>query len=175
MDFRNSTPMNKKELWLRLNSYHFDHLVPANMWEHIQLKFTGANSSTKAFAYKIARKRGWNNAFALRALAEYKKFVYLGIISEFVVTPSRVIDQVWHQHLLFSKAYRSFCQDVIQYDFDHNPELMPLEDQTSTFSAQYLDTIELYKTEFGYAPPADIWGRPKYDEKEVLIPNININ
>ena len=164
--------MNKKELWLRLNDYHFNDLVPANMWEHIQSRFGGADASTKAFAHKIARKRSWNNAFALRAVSEYKKFVYLGIVSEFVVTPSMVIDQVWHQHLLFSKAYRSFCQDVIQYDFDHNPELVPMEDQTNTFSAQYMDTLELYKNEFGYAPPADIWSRPKFDKK-VLRENKN--
>ena len=27
----------------------------------------------------------------------------------FGVTPSKVIDQVWHEHILFSRAYRDFC------------------------------------------------------------------
>jgi hypothetical protein len=157
--------MNKKELWLRLRYYHFDHLVTANLLEFIQEKFGGTDASTKAFAHKLARKLGWSNAFATRAVEEYKKFVYLGVVSEFVVTPSEIIDQVWHQHLLFSKAYRSFCTDVIEYDFDHNPELVSVDEQTGTFNAQYLDTLKLYKKEFGVEPPHQIWSVPKFDEQ----------
>lgn len=160
--------MDKRKLWLRLKDYHFDHMVPASLWEQIQARFGARDASTKAFAYKVARKTGWSHAFALKAVHEYKKFVYLGVVSDFVVTPSQVIDQVWHQHILFSKAYRSFCQDVIRYDFDHNPELIAMDDQTGAFQAQYLDTLELYRTEFGVDPPADIWGAPKFDNRLVL-------
>lgn len=159
--------MDKRSLWLRLKNYNFDHLVPVGLWEQIQAKFGNGNASTKAFAAKLARKAGWSNTFALRAVHEYKKFVYLGVVSDFVVTPPQVIDQVWHQHILFSKAYRSFCHEVIQYDFDHHPELVTLEEQTGTFQAQYLDTLELYRNEFGIDPPADIWGIPKFDEKTI--------
>lgn len=157
--------MNKKELWLRLKNYQFEDVVAPNMWTHIQSKFGIKDASTQAFAHKLASKRSWSNAFAHLAIREYKKFIYLGIISDFVVTPSLVIDQVWHQHLLFSKAYRHFCQNVIQYDFDHNPELITIDDQTSTFSAQYMDTLKLYKTEFGYEPPPNFWNRPKFERK----------
>lgn len=160
--------MNKRELWLRLKNYHFDHMVPAGLWEQLQARFGARDTSTKAFAHKLARKLGWSNAFALKAVQEYKKFVYLGVVSDFVVTPPQVIDQVWHQHLLFSKAYRSFCHEVIHYDFDHNPELISLDEQTDTFHAQYIDTLELYRTEFGIDPPAAIWGAPKFDNQLVL-------
>lgn len=157
--------MNKKELWLRLKAYHFDHLVSPGLWEIIREKFGGADASTKAFAHKLATKLGWKNALALTAISEYKKFVYLGVVSDFVVTPSEVIDLVWHQHILFSKAYRSFCTDVINYDFDHTPELVSMYDQTGTFNAQYLDTLELYKKEFGIDAPSQVWGVPKFDEQ----------
>lgn len=155
--------MNKKELWLRLRHYHFDHLVPTSLWNHVRAQFGGPDASTRAFADKLARKLGWKTNFARRAVVEYKKFIYLGIVSDFVVTPSKVIDQVWHEHLLFSRAYRSFCDEVIEYPFDHNPELTPFEDQTATFRAQYADTLELYRTEFGSEPPGDIWYDPKFD------------
>lgn len=155
--------MNKKQLWLNLKAYHFDDLVPPQLWHHIQENFGGPNASTKAFASKIARKLKWPEKFALRAIAEYKKFVYLGIVGDFVVTPSKIIDQVWHEHLLFNKAYRLFCAEVIQYEFDHTPELIPLEDQTGTFNAQFSQTIQLYTIEFGMPPPFDIWGSPKFD------------
>lgn len=155
--------MNKKQLWLNLKDYHFEELVPPALWDNIKERFGGENASTKAFAGKIARKLGWSEKFSLKAVTEYKKFVYLGVISDFAVTPSRVIDKVWHEHLLFSKAYREFCTGVIQYNFDHNPELIPMDEQTAAFNEQYHSTLELYKREFGIEPPTAIWGIPKFD------------
>ncbi len=159
--------MTKKQLWLNLHHYHFDDLVPPNLWDQLTARFGKIDASTKAFANKLALKKGWNNAFALKATQEYKRFVDLGVVSDFVVTPSEVIDKVWHQHILFSRAYRHFCTNVIYYEFDHNPELINLTDQTGTFNAQYIDTMKLYKTEFGFYPPDAIWGKPKFDEKVV--------
>jgi hypothetical protein len=159
--------MNKRELWIRIKEYHFSHIVPPGIWEKIAEAFGGADASTKAFAGKIGRKHGWTNGFALKAIAEYKKFVFLGVISDFNVTPSKIIDVVWHEHLLFTKAYREFCATVIEYEFDHHPELMPMEDQTGRFNAQYLDTLELYESEFGVAPPEAIWSIPKFDLEKI--------
>jgi hypothetical protein len=161
--------MNKKELWLRLCNYHFDNIVPPSLWDNVVSKFGGANASAKAFAHKLAAKRGWKDSFALKAVSEYKKFIYLGVVSDFVVTPSEIIDKAWHQHILFSKAYRNFCSDVIEYEFDHTPELIPLLIQTGIYNAQYLDTLALYKKEFDMEPPADIWGTPKFDENAAPV------
>lgn len=159
--------MNKKELWLKLRAYHFDHLIPTNLWQHISSAFGGPDAFSKAFAAKIARKHGWNNTFALKAISEYKKFVYLGVVSDFHVTPSKIIDVVWHEHLLFTRAYRQFCDEVIGYQFDHHPELIPEADETGRYNAQYLDTIEFYISEFGFEPPTDVWGETKYDKEKL--------
>jgi hypothetical protein len=156
--------MTKKQLWTRLRNYHFDHLVETHLWDHIRAQFGGPDAFTKAFASKISRKLGWSQKFALKAIWEYKKFVYLGVVSDFSVTPPMVIDKVWHEHLLFSRGYREFCTEVIDYNFDHNPELLPADGQTATFNAQYEDTLELYKKEFAGDPPEEIWGKPKFDK-----------
>lgn len=121
------------------------------------------SSSSKAFAAKIARKHNWPGNFALKAVFEYKKFVYLGIVSDFVVTPSSIIDVVWHEHILFTKAYREFCDEIICHQFDHHPELLPFKEQTGQYSAQYIETLNLYSIEFGIAPPEDIWGMAKFE------------
>ena len=152
----------KKELWLRLKAYHFENLVPKHLWEDVLSAFKGTDPSTMAFAGKLARKLGWTRTQSLRAIEEYKKFVYLGIVSDFVVTPPKVIDQVWHEHLLFTRGYREFCRDVIQRDFDHHPELLPTTQQTILYEAQYDATLALYRVEFHVAPPGDIWGTPKF-------------
>lgn len=153
---------HKKALWIRLRDYHFNDLVPPHLSDKVFAAFGGADASTQAFASKVARKLGWSRGFALRAIAEYRKFVFLGITSEFSVTPPKVIDQVWHEHLLFSRGYREFCRVVLQRDFDHHPELLPSDTQTAQFQAQYEATLAAYRTEFNRTPPADIWGKPKF-------------
>ena len=153
----------KRALWLRLKRYHFDNLVPAHLVDRVTAAFGGADASTHAFAAKLARKIGWTTAFALEAIDEYKKFVYLGVVADFSVTPPKVIDQVWHEHLLFSRAYREFCHDVLGKDFDHNPELVPTSEQTDVFNAQYKATLDLYATEFNVSPPYQFWRTPKFN------------
>ena len=153
----------KRELWLRLHRYRFDDLVPAHLVDRVATMFVGTtNASTHAFASKLARKQGWTTPFALRAITEYKKFVYLGMVADFSVTPPKVIDAVWHEHLLFSRAYREFCDGVLERHFDHHPELIPEREQTEVFQAQYAATLALYRAEFNAVPPADIWGTPKF-------------
>ena len=163
--------MNKKELWLKLRGYHFDHLVPANLWQKVLSSFGGPDAFSKAFASKIAHKHKWSKAFALKALSEYKKFVYLGVVSDFHVTPSKIIDVVWHEHILFTSAYRQFCEQVICYQFDHHPELIPMADETGRFNAQYEDTVEFYISEFGFEPPIDIWGETKFNKEKLKEKN----
>ena len=176
--------MNKKDLWLRLTCYHFYHPVPAPLLDVIVAKFGGQDASAKAFADRLSRKLDWPKQFAMKAIWEYKKFVYLGVISDFTVTPSKAIDQVWHEHLPFSRGYGKFCEEVIEYNFDHNPELVPVTSQTAVFQEQYYETLALYKQEFGNNPPEDIWGNPKFDEnlklagrrskdKETVHPSVN--
>lgn len=162
-----NTAMSKKELWERIKNYKFNNLVPKSTFEDIIELLGGKNAPVRAFANKIMKKHRLPRAFAFRAIEEYKKFVYLGIISDFIVTPSKYIDLVWHEHLLFSKAYREFCNDVIQYQFDHQPELVATEDQTELFTIQYLETLDLYRKEFGMEPPENIWGTPKFDKERI--------
>jgi hypothetical protein len=169
--------MNKKELWLNIANYHFDNLVPTHLWDEIVAKFGGQNPYSKAFADKLSRKLNWEKKFALKAIWEYKKFVFLGVTSDFSITPSKVIDQVWHEHLLFSSGYRKFCKEVIQFDFDHNPELASVSSQTEVFQSQYFNTIELYRKEFGIEPPAEIWEATKFTGKieKIETPKKNQN
>jgi hypothetical protein len=159
--------LTKKELWLNLYNYHFSHLVSPSLLNKITEKFGGVDAFTKAFADKIARKHDWKKQFALKAIHEYKKFIYIGIISDFSVTPSKVIDIVWHEHLLFTKAYREFCDEIIHYNFEHHPELITLDEQTEQFAMQYVQTLQLYRYEFGYDAPVDIWDLPKFSREQL--------
>jgi hypothetical protein len=152
----------KKSLWLALERYNFDHVVPPSLGDRVMKAFGGPDASLQAFATKLSTKLGWELDFTLRAIEEYKKYLFLGLVSRHSVTPSRVIDEVWHAHILFTRAYRQFCQEVFGHPFDHDPELIPVDEQTGVFQAQYLATLDLYRREFGSEPPAEIWGTPKF-------------
>ena len=156
----------KKSLWLTLEAYNFHHVVPSSLRDRIRKVFGASDASLQAFAAKLASKLGWEPGFALRAVEEYKKYLFLGAISPTSVTPSRVIDQVWHEHILFTRAYREFCNEVLGHLFDHDPELISVDEQTGVFQLQYLATLDLYNREFGYDPPDDIWGVPKFMRRE---------
>lgn len=157
----------KKQLWIRLRRYRFENLVPPTLVDRIKSVFGDNDAFTRAFATKIAQKHNWSSEFAFLAIREYKKFVYLGTISHYDVTPSRVIDVVWHEHQLFTRGYREFCQTVLGKHFDHDPELIPFSEQAEQFSAQYLKTLAFYQHEFGTTPPAEIWGRPKFNQASI--------
>jgi len=159
--------MDKKELWLRIKNYNFNHIVTPNIWEKLHESFSGKDACTRAFADKISRKHSWTKNFSFKAITEYKKFVYLGVISDFNVTPSRIIDIVWHEHILFTNAYNEFCDDIIEYRLEHFPELIPLESDIEKFNEQYLWTIQLYFKEFGKPPLADVWQVTKFDKNQV--------
>lgn len=157
----------KKELWKRLKEYRFQNLAPVSLADRISSVFGGPDPFTRAFAAKIAKKHGWTTEFAYLAIREYKKFVFLGVTSHYAVTPSKIIDIVWHEHLHFTRGYREFCQDVLQHFFDHSPELIAFDEQTNVFNAQYQKTLDFYEYEFGMKPPPEIWGYTKFDPKSV--------
>ncbi len=113
------------------------------------------------------KKHNEADEFAFLAIREYKKFVYLGVVSHYDVTPPKIIDQVWHEHQLFTRGYREFCQNVLEKNFDHSPELVALDDQNKLFSAQYNKTLTFYEHEFGTTPPPEIWGTTKYDPSAI--------
>ena len=72
--------------------------------------------------------------------------------------------------MLFRSAYREFCGDVLRRDFDHNPELMPTDVQTTVYAQQFAATLVRYHEEFHVIPPDDIWGTVKFKRDRVSPP-----
>ena len=99
---------------------------------------------------------GWNHQFALRAIEEYRKFVFLALVADHPVTPSDQVDQVWHLHLLCSEAYwNDFCSGVLGRPLHHQPTRGGKAER-ERFHEQYRATIDSYRQHFG-EPPADLW------------------
>ncbi len=87
-----------------------------------------------------------------RALSEVIRFLNLIAVSETMLTPSKVLDRVWHEFILCTRAYGSFCERNFGRMIHHDPG-GPAEKHRE----QFRRTVRLYREHFG-APEPSIWG-----------------
>jgi hypothetical protein len=79
-----------------------------------------------------------------KGLTETLRFLYLCSISNRSLTPSKRIDGIWHELILFTRSYHSFCHDKLGQFIHHQPTDIPPNENN-----QYLATIKLYQLTFG--------------------------
>ncbi len=129
----------QRELWQRLDAHDF-----------------GTAGCTLTFARKLAREHGWSQTYADGAIREYKRFCFLAAVAGHTVSPSDAVDEVWHQHLTYSRDYwQRFCPDVLGSDLHHAPTRGG-RDQNRLHYAQYAETLASYQRWFG-PPPEAFW------------------
>ena len=93
----------------------------------------------------------------MRVVAEYRRLLYLVTVAGGEITPSDEVDQAWHLHLTYTRAYwHDLCRDLLGFELHHNPTRGGAA-ELSRFENQYRDTLALYARVFGEKPPADIW------------------
>lgn len=107
-----------------------------------------------SFSVRLAHENFWTKDFTERAIAEYKKFMYLAATTDTMVSPSGVVDAVWHQHLVFTKSYHEFCA-LLGKDIQHVPSTHTKVD-AEKFRQAKERTYKLYTNTFGDVPK-DCW------------------
>jgi hypothetical protein len=126
------------------------------------------------FSQRLARENGWDLKFALRAIDEYKRFMFLICIAPHPLTPSDEVDQVWHLHLLYTRSYwDDFCRCVLEREIHHGPTKGGKQEKEK-FTDWYDKTKQLYSETFGHAPPQDLW--PDADQRfnDIHFQRINL-
>jgi hypothetical protein len=108
------------------------------------------------FSMRLADEQDWSIEFAQQAIEEYKRFIFLAAVCDHPVTPSFVVDEVWHTHLIFTRSYWEELGDVVGKLIHHDPGQGEPGDET-VFANQYLKTLESYRKHFG-EPPVAVWG-----------------
>lgn len=121
--------------------------------EALAFKFD-ENFSEYGFATRLAKENGWTQNFTERAIVEYKKFMYLAATASAMVSPSEIVDIVWHQHLIFTKSYKDFCT-ILGKKIEHIPSTHNRA-EFEKFSQAKERTQKLYESHFG-KQPSDIW------------------
>lgn len=110
----------------------------------------------KPFSARLLEANEWDEAFTKEAIEEYRKFMYLKTVTRKPLTPSVVVDSVWHMHILYMRNYEAFCEKVIGRMVYHDPG-GGSEEESERFKEQYFDTLLTYLDNFG-EPPIHIWG-----------------
>ena len=163
IDLRSDEPVwtaARAALWRRIEQHDFESDTPLN------------------FTRRLARDHGWSLAEARAAVEAYRRFCFLAMVSPTPVTPSEIVDEVWHQHLIYSRDYWTiWCGKRLQADLHHDPTPGGAEAQL-IYRRQYAETLALHERFFG--PPSEtLWpathlrfGRPRYhvtDRRRWLI------
>ena len=75
----------REALWERIKQHDFEPDTPLN------------------FARRLARDHGWSLAHARAAFEFYCCCFFLCVVSPTPVTLCDLVDEVWHQHLIYSR------------------------------------------------------------------------
>ena len=128
-----------------------------HIWEKIRQHPLDDPASALAFTDRLARDNGWDLTFALGAVEEYRRFMYLICVAPHPLTPSDQVDQVWHLHLLYTSDYwDEWCAHVLGRKVQHGPTQGGRQ-EGEKYQDLYARTLHLYAQEFGHAPPAKYW------------------
>lgn len=134
-----------RECWTRLQAFPFDD-----------------PEASSPFSARLTRERGLTRREALRAMEEYRRFLFLAVAAGHAVCPSEAIDEVWHLHLTFTRSYwEDLCGSVLGMPLHHEPSRGGV-DQARRHERMYRDTLASYRRFFG-EPDPDLW--PTVEER----------
>lgn len=124
-------------LWKKIFEYNFDSPM-----------------SEYGFSTRLAHENYWTRNFTKKAILEYRKFMYLAATSDMMVSPSEIVDVVWHQHLIFTQSYSDFC-NILGKQIQHVPSTHN-HAEVEKFKLAKERTKKQYAATFG-EQPAEIW------------------
>lgn len=143
------------------------------LWHSLKAFELDISDSHLTFTDRLARENAWPHEFAVRAIVEYKKFIFLICVSNLPLTPSEEVDQVWHLHLLYTHSYwKEMCGKLLNREIHHGPTKGGPAEGVK-FSNWYAKTIELYQNYFDEIPPTDIWPADEKRFKKVNFQRID--
>lgn len=89
---------------------------------------------------------------------EYRRFLALHLAyPDADIVPCKLVDEIWHQHILDTRAYHHDCDAIFGSYLHHFPYFgMRGEDDAQALNDAYAETLARYRQAFG-EPPAFTW------------------
>jgi hypothetical protein len=102
--------------------------------------------------------KGYSSAELDSMEREYRRYLALQLaFPEATIVPCKIVDEMWHQHILDTYAYAADCDRLFGRFLHHYPYFgMRDEAEAQELRDAYSDTIERYRAAFG-EPPAGTW------------------
>lgn len=130
-----------------------------NLWRAIQAHQFDAPGADLPFSRKLAVAEKWSDEFTLGAIEEYRRFLFLSQLADKPVTPSDVVDKVWHMHMTYTRDYWDvLCKTVLGKPLHHEPGMQSAD--SARFAEQFSYTKALYHATLGSPAPDAYWGPP---------------
>lgn len=149
---------NQNALWDKIYNFELDEL-----------------DASLTFTDRLARENGWDIEYSVRAIFEYKRFVFLQCIAPHSLTPSDQVDQVWHLHLLYTHSYWiDLCKNTLGIELHHGPTKGGKQEGEKYFDL-YQKTLDLYKMVFKCDAPKDIWPLKEERFADMNFQRINLD
>ena len=126
-----------------LHPDRFDHLEMAREIIHDNPAITG----------KICVSANVQIGQILPLMSETVRFLNLIAFQETQLTPSVKVDLAWHEFILCTRYYQSWCERHWHHFIHHNPGGDPQQNQNN-----FKTTIKLYQKYFGNTP-VEFWGQ----------------
>lgn len=94
---------------------------------------------------------GWTALRCASAALEYKRFLTLiKLYPSEIFVPNKIMDEVWHRHILDTAAYREDCSKVFGCFLDHYPYYgLNGKSDMNNLLTDFEKTKRLYKATFG--------------------------
>ncbi len=145
------------------------------IWDKVRNFELDEPGSMFTFTQRLARENGWTIEYSLRAVHEYKKFMFMLCIAEYPLTPSDQVDQVWHLHLIYTHSYwNDFCRDTLNKVIHHGPTRGG-KAEGDKYTDWYQKTLDLYKQLFERDAPEDIWPSKEVRFRDINFRRVNVN
>jgi hypothetical protein len=108
---------------------------------------------------------------AARRADEYIKFMQLKVEHPTVpLAPSRVVNQVWHNHILDTRSYQEL-QTVLMPDggFIHHD---PIKADQPNYEMRYANTLSLLTKKYGETPRGGCWDQDGYKKLNIMVASV---
>lgn len=98
-------------------------------------------------ASRLHTEKGWDEKTTATAIERYRGFLTLA--SENVtIAPTADIDEVWHAHILETRAYAEDTERILGRFLHHNPTLEEFDDPSQQ-SLIFAETSAIWESRFG--------------------------
>lgn len=131
-------------------------LAPMSAWEALsRLDEVLDLSNVRAKLADPEEGRGYDECRLDLMETEYRRFLAMHLAHpDTEVVPCKIVDEMWHQHILDTIAYREDCDAIFGEFLDHFPYFgMRGDADAQALADAYGDTLDMYRQDFG--EPAD--------------------